>query len=59
MVPGEIAQGPKLIDVAPTVLAYLGVSIKPEWRLEGKVNERSLPPLETAAVHQEPARQAN
>lgn len=57
--PGEIGHGPALVDVAPTVLAYLGVAVKAEWRLEGRVIERALPPLEMAAVDEEPSRQAN
>lgn len=35
--PGRIVVPPLQVDVVPTVLTHLGVPIKPEWGLDGKV----------------------
>ena len=34
---GEIIPVPTHVDVAPTILKHLGIPIKPEWGLDGKV----------------------
>ena len=34
---GEILPVPGQVDVAPTILSYLGIPIKQEWNLDGKV----------------------
>jgi len=35
--PGEIIPPPTSVDVAPTALTHLGIAVKPEWELDGKV----------------------
>ncbi len=34
---GEIVPGPDQVDIAPIILTYLGVPLRPEWGLDGKV----------------------
>ncbi len=34
---GEIVPVPRQVDIAPTILNYLGIPIKEEWGLDGKV----------------------
>lgn len=34
---GEIVPVPTHVDIAPTILAYLGIPIKQEWGLDGKI----------------------
>lgn len=34
--PGEIFPAPLIVDVAPTVLAHLGVKLQSSWRLDGR-----------------------
>jgi arylsulfatase A-like enzyme len=34
--PGEIERKTANVDVAPTALEHLGVSLRPEWRLDGR-----------------------
>lgn len=33
----EITPVPRQVDIAPTVLSYFGITIRPEWGLDGKV----------------------
>lgn len=34
--PGEIFPSPLIVDVAPTVLAHLGVKVRSSWHLDGR-----------------------
>ena len=42
--PGEVAQPVGIVDLAPTILAYLGIEIDPAWDLDGKVIGLGPPP---------------
>lgn len=33
---GEVSPGPGIVAIAPTVLRYFGVEIRPEWKLDGE-----------------------
>jgi predicted AlkP superfamily pyrophosphatase or phosphodiesterase len=33
---GTIEPPPVIVDIAPTVFAYLGIAVEPRWRLDGK-----------------------